>query len=152
MKIALVYDRVNKIGGAERVLTALHEIWPDAPLYTAIYDPKSAPWATAMNIRPSWINRIPFAKQNHELYPWLTPFAFESFDFEGYDIVISITSAEAKTVLTKPHTKHVCYCLTPTRYLWSENEFYQKNPGFGILNPIASMVFSVLKSDRKSVV
>lgn len=95
------------------------------------------------------MNRIPFAKQNHELYPWLTPFAFESFDFEGYDIVISITSAEAKTVLTKPHTKHVCYCLTPTRYLWSENEFYQKNPGFGIFNPIASMVFSVLKSPLK---
>lgn len=65
------------------------------------------------------MQKIPFAKTHHELFPWLTPLAFESLDFSDFDIVISITSAEAKGIITKPQTLHICYCLTPTRYLWS---------------------------------
>jgi len=126
MKVALVYDRVNKWGGAERVLLALHEIWPDAPLYTAVYDPKRAPWAKVFDVRPSFLQHFPFAKSHHELYPWLTQMAFESFSFDEYDVVISVTSAEAKAIITKPRTLHVCYCLTPTRYLWSGYETYQE--------------------------
>jgi glycosyltransferase involved in cell wall biosynthesis len=125
MKVALVYDRVNKIGGAERVLEALHEIFPDAPLYTAVYNPKTAPWAKDFKIIPSFMQKIPFAKNHHELFPWLTPLAFESFDFSGFDMVISVTSAEAKNILTKPKTFHLCYCLTPTRYLWSGSTEYK---------------------------
>ena len=119
MKIALVYDRVNKIGGAERVLEALHEVFPEAPLYTAVYNPETAPWAKDFKVIPSFMQKIPFAKTHHELFPWLTPLAFESFDFSDFDLVVSITSAEAKNILTKPKTFHLCYCLTPTRYLWS---------------------------------
>lgn len=126
MKIALVYDRINKWGGAERVLLALHEIWPDAPLYTAVYDPERAPWAKVFDIRPSFLQYFPFAKSHHEFYPWLTQMAFESFSFDEYDVVISVTSAEAKAIITKPHTVHICYCLTPTRYLWSGYETYQE--------------------------
>ncbi|OGG14470.1 hypothetical protein A2875_03505 [Candidatus Gottesmanbacteria bacterium RIFCSPHIGHO2_01_FULL_46_14] len=126
MKVALVYDRVNKWGGAERVLLALHEIWPDAPLYTAVYDPARAPWANVFDVRPSFLQHFPFAKSHHELYPWLTQMAFEFFSFDGYDVVISVTSAEAKSIITKPNTLHVCYCLTPTRYLWSGYEIYQE--------------------------
>ncbi len=124
MNVALVYDRVNKIGGAERVLLALHELFPDAPLYTAVYDPKRASWAEVFQVKPTWMNSIPLAKSNHEFFPWLTPFAFESIDFDDFDLVISITSAEAKSIITKPKTKHICYCLTPTRYLWSGFNFY----------------------------
>jgi len=124
MKIAFVYDRVNKIGGAERVLVALHEIWPDAPLYTAVYNPETALWAKDFKIIPSFLQKFPFAKTHHELYPWLTPLAFETFDFTGFDIVISITSAEAKGIITKPGTLHICYCLTPTRYLWNGYQDY----------------------------
>jgi glycosyltransferase involved in cell wall biosynthesis len=119
MKVALVYDRVNKIGGAERVLEALHEIWPEAPLYTAVYNPTTAPWAKKFQVIPSFLNKFPLAKKHHEAYPWLTPMAFESFAFSGYDVVISVTSAEAKGIITRPSTLHLCYCLTPTRYLWS---------------------------------
>lgn len=119
MKIALVYDRVNKIGGAERILLALHEIWPEAPLYTAVYNSQTAPWAKDFEVKTSFLQKFPLAKTRHELYPWLTPAAFESLDLGGFDVVISVSSAEAKGVLTKPSTLHLCYCLTPSRYLWS---------------------------------
>jgi glycosyltransferase involved in cell wall biosynthesis len=123
MKIAFVYDRVNKIGGAERILMALHEIWPQAPLYTAVYNPESAPWSADFKVIPSFLQKFPWARTRHEFYAPLMPLAFESFTFDppagGFDVVISITSAEAKGIITKPKTLHVCYCLTPTRYLWS---------------------------------
>lgn len=131
MKVALVYDRVNKWGGAERVLLALHEIWPEAPLYTAVYDQERASWAKVFDIRASFLNYLPFASSHHELYPWLTPLAFETFNFDEFDAVISVTSAEAKNIITKPHTLHICYCLTPTRYLWSGYKDYLENPGLG---------------------
>jgi len=124
MKVALVYDRVNKWGGAERVLLALHEIWPEAPLYTAVYHPQTAPWASVFKVIPSFLQNFPLAKKHHELYPWLMPFAFESFNFDEYDVVISVTSEAAKGIITKPQTLHLCYCLTPTRYLWSGYEEY----------------------------
>lgn len=130
MKIALVYDRMNKIGGAERVLVTLHEIWPEAPLYTAVYNPKTAPWARGFKVIPSFLEKFPFAKTQHEAYPWLTPLAFESFDFSEFDIVISVTSAEAKGIITKPKTLHICYCLTPTRYLWSGYQDYFRSSVF----------------------
>ncbi len=132
MKIALVYDRVNKFGGAEKVLLALHEIWPEAPLFTAVYSPRRAGWARIFpRVIPSFLNYLPLARVHHELYPWLTPLAFESFDFSGYDVVISVTSAEAKAVITRPATLHLCYCLTPTRYLWSHQKEYLREPGLG---------------------
>ena len=127
MKVAIVYDRVNKWGGAERVLLALHEIFPEAPLYTSVYDEKGAPWAKVFpGVKTSFLQKFPFAKSNHELFASLMPLAFESFDFSGFDLVISVTSEAAKGVRTKPGTLHVCYCLTPTRYLWSHHDEYFK--------------------------
>ncbi len=134
MRIALVYDRVNKIGGAERVLETLHQIFPQAPLYTAVYNPKTAPWAKEFKVMPSFLNKFPLAKTQHELYPYLMPLAFESFDFSAYDIVISITSEAAKGIITKPETLHLCYCLTPTRYLWSGYEDYFRNKALRFLS------------------
>lgn len=142
--VALVYDRVNKFGGAERILLALHQIWPQAPLYTSVYDSKGAPWAKDFKIITSFIQKIPFAKKHHEIYPWLMSFAFENFNFDNYDLVISLTSAEAKGIITKPKTFHVCYCLTPTRYLWSGYQHYLKNPRYGWLNPLARLVMKTL--------
>ncbi len=141
MRIAFVYDRVNKWGGAERVLLALHEIWPEAPLFTAVYDKKRAPWANVFDVRTSFLQNIPFVVCHHEFFAWLTPLAFESFSFDDYDVVISVTSAEAKGIITKPHTCHICYCLTPTRYLWSGYDWYVQNPGLGQLDGIVRSVF-----------
>lgn len=126
MKVALVYDRVTKFGGAERVLLALHQIWPDAPLYTAIYDQKKAPWAKAFTVIPSFLNKCSLIRRHHEWFANLMPFAFESFNFDKFDLIISVTSAEAKGIITKPHQLHINYLLTPTRYLWSHRHHYQQ--------------------------
>ncbi len=129
MKVALVYDRVNKWGGAERVLLALHEMFPDAPLYAAVYSPKNAQWAKVFpEIHTSFLQKIPFLNTRHELLGTFMPIAFETFDFSGFDLVISVTSEAAKGIITKPPTKHICICLTPTRYLWSGYDYYFRNP------------------------
>ena len=129
MKTAIVYDRVNKWGGAEKVLIALHEIYPDAPLYTSVYSPEKAPWAKVFpKVIPSFMQKLPILKNYHELLGWLTPIAYETFNFDEYDLVISVTSEAAKGIITKPKTLHICYCLTPTRYLWSGYEEYLRNP------------------------
>lgn len=124
MKVALVYDRVNKWGGAERVLLALHELWPEAPLYTSVYDQKLAPWADVFDVRTSFIQRLPLPKNEHENYPFLMGIAFEGLDFSNFDIVISVTSEFAKAIITKPWTLHLCYCLNPTGYIWSGYDSY----------------------------
>lgn len=130
MKVALVYDRLNKWGGAERILLALHKLFPDAPLYTSVYDKEKASWAKVFEVKTSFLQKFPFAMR-HELYATLMPLVFESFSakggFDEFDLVISVTSEAAKGIITKPQTKHICYCLTPTRYLWSGYEEYFKN-------------------------
>ena len=133
MRVALVYDRVNKIGGAERVLETLHQIWPEAPLYTAVFYPQTAPWSKKFKVIPSFLNKFPLARKRHEAYPYLMPLAFESFDFNEYDVVISVTSEAAKGIVTQPKTFHLCYCLTPTRYLWSGYDDYFQNNFFRFL-------------------
>lgn len=128
MKVAIVYDRVNKWGGAERFLLAMHQIFPDAPLYTSVYNPKKAEWAKVFpKVIPSFLQKFPFAKNHHELYAPLMPLVFESFNFDKYELVISVTSEAAKGIITTPKTKHICYMLTPTRYLWSGYKDYFRN-------------------------
>ena len=135
LKVALVYDRVNKWGGAERVLLALHELFPKAPLYTALYDETKAEWAKVFpGVRTSFLQKLPGAKRRHEWLSVLMPLAFESFDFFGFDVVISVTSEAAKGVITGPDTLHICYCLTPTRYLWSQYHEHRRWHRFGWFN------------------
>lgn len=142
-KVAIVYDRVNKWGGAERVLLTLHEMFPKAYLYTSLYDYKKAPWAKAFpKVITSFLQKIPFVKGNHELIGWLMPLAFETFNFDKYDLVISVTSEAAKGIITNPKTLHVCYMLTPTRYLWSHYNLYFRNP---ILKFISKPVVNYLR-------
>ncbi|MEJ2347771.1 MAG: glycosyltransferase, partial [Patescibacteria group bacterium] len=129
MKIALLYDRVNKWGGAERVLVALHEIFPEAPLFTAVYSSQKAEWAKVFpEVIPTFLQKIPFTEDKHELLGTFTPIAFETLDLSDFDLVISVTSEAAKGVIVKPPAVHLCYCLTPTRYLWSAHDLYFKNP------------------------
>ena len=133
MKVALVYDRVNKFGGAERVIGSLHKIFPEAPLFTLVHEPKSAPWADKFTVIPSFVNSLPFFKKHHEWLPPLSSMAFETLSLEGYDVIISITSSDAKAVLTKPNQVHICYCLTPNRYFWSGQGEYQNDIKFKLI-------------------
>lgn len=143
MKVALVYDRVNKWGGAERVLLALKKIFPQADLYTSVYYSAKASWAKEFKITTSFLQSIPLARKHHELFSFFMPLAFESFHFENYDLVISVTSESAKGIITRPGTTHVCICLTPTRYLWSGYEEYFRN---SLIKLFAGPVVSYLRA------
>ena len=127
MRVALVYDRLNKIGGAEQVLVAFHEIYPQADWYTSVWDPNHAEFSRGWRVHTSWISKLPFLRNHHEWFPWAMPFIFEAFDFSEYDLVISIGSAESKGIITNPDTIHLNYCLTPTRYLYSHKAEYLSN-------------------------
>jgi glycosyltransferase involved in cell wall biosynthesis len=128
MRVALVYDRLNKIGGAEQVLIEFNRLFPNADWYTSVYNPNIATFAKSWHVKSSWLSGIPILRDHHEFYPFLMPFIFESFDFSSYDLVISIGSAECKGIITLPHTIHLHYCLTPTRYLYSHSKYYLSNP------------------------
>lgn len=132
MKVALVHDYLNQYGGAERVLDELHAIWPEAPVYASIYNPASMPeryrhW----DIRTSSLNRVPFANRKHQALLFLLPQAFETFDLDEYDLVISSSSGFAHGVLTRPQTLHVCYCHSPPRFLWDYHN-YARHEGLGV--------------------
>ena len=149
MKVAIVYDRVNKWGGAERVLLALHEIFPKAPLYTSVYDSKKASWAKVFpEVRTSFLQKFPFTKNNHEFLAIFMPWAFGSFDLKEFDVVISVTSEAAKGVKVNHGQIHICYCLTPTRYLWSHHDEYFKGQAF---KAIAGPAIRYLKRWDKKV-
>mgnify|MGYP001559989028 CR=1 FL=1 len=127
-KIAIVYDWIDKWGGVERVLLDLHKMFPEAIFYTSYFDKKKASWANDLKIKTSFLQSLPnFIKKNRILSFIFYPFAFESFNFSDYDLVISVTSSFAKSIITKPGTKHICYLLTPTRYLWSHKKDYLSN-------------------------
>lgn len=129
MKTAIVYDRVNKWGGAERVLLALNEIYPEAHLFTSVYSAKKASWAKVFpKIETSFLHKLSIIRERHEFLPFLMPLAFETLDLSDYDLVISVTSEAGKGVLVRPGATHICYLLTPTRYLWSGYDDYFKNP------------------------
>ncbi len=119
---------------------ALKEIWPGAPLFTAVYNPEAAPWAKVFEIKTSFLQKLPLAKRQHEWFAWLTPFAFSTLNFDKFNVVISVTSAEAKGINISKGTLHICYCLTPTRYLWSGRKLYEKDGikgiGLKILGPV----------------
>lgn len=126
-KVAIVYDWIDKWGGVERILLTLHEMFPDAEFFTSYYDNEKAIWAKNLKIRTSFIQKLPnFIKKNRLLSLLFYPYAFESFNFNEYDLVISVTSSFAKSIITQPKTLHLCYLLTPTRFLWSHREEYVK--------------------------
>jgi glycosyltransferase involved in cell wall biosynthesis len=133
VKLAIVCSWLNQYGGAERVLEVIHDMYPDAPIYTSIYWPQALPERyRSWDIRPSFLNRLPGIRRRHQLYLPLYPLAFEHLDLRGYDVVLSLTSAFAHGVITPAETRHVCYCLTPARFLWNYAGYIERE-GIGRL-------------------
>lgn len=129
MKVALVHDYLREYGGAERVLEVLHELFPDAPVYTAYYNPDNLgdnrkrfkDW----DIRTSVLQKMPFASKLISPFRVFAPMIFESFDLSEYDLVISSSFTYfSKAVITKPETLHVSYVHTPPRYLYGYTTSY----------------------------
>jgi glycosyltransferase involved in cell wall biosynthesis len=126
MKIAIVHDFLMQMGGAEKVVEVLHDMFPEAPIYTSAYDPKAMPmYYRTWDIRTSFLQKMWWKKHSHRLALLLYPTAFESFDLSEYDLVISSSSAFAKGVITQPHTKHLCYTYTPMRYAWTTRRYME---------------------------
>ena len=147
MKLAIVCSWLNQYGGAERVLEVVHAMYPQAPIYTSIYRPQALPERyRSWDIRPSFLNRLPFIGRFHQAYLPLYPLAFESLDLRGYDTVLSVTSAFGHGVITSAETRHVCYCLTPARFLWNYHGYIERE-GLGRLARLGLAPF--LKSLRQ---
>lgn len=126
-KIAIVHDYLNQFGGAERVVAALHEMFPDAPVYTSIYDAKKMPPVfKSMDIRASFMQKIPFIMRFYRYFFWLYPKAFEGFDLSEYDLIISSSSAYAKGIKKRDDAVHVCYCHNPMRFVWRYDDYIKQ--------------------------
>ncbi|MFI5274686.1 MAG: glycosyltransferase, partial [Ktedonobacterales bacterium] len=133
MRVALVHDYLNQMGGAEKVLLALHDLFPQAPIYTTIYDPARVDARfRSTDIRTSGLQRLPLIKRHHQPFLPLYPFAFERMDLRAYDLVISDSSAFAKGIVTRPEALHICYCHTPMRWAWNYEEYVERE-GLGRL-------------------
>lgn len=118
MRIALVHDWLNQVGGAEDVLEVLARLYPDAPIFTSIYDRRRMPAAMSRwDIRVSWMDRLPMIHRHHRPYLPLYPLTFEHTHLAGYDVVLSNKSGFCHGI-DAGGALHVCYCLTPTRYVW----------------------------------
>lgn len=119
MKIAIAYDYLTQMGGGERVIQALHGIFPDAPIYTVVYCPDAmSDDFREMDIRTSFVDRLPLSHKKFELYIPLYAFGMEQFDLREFDVVLSVSTMVAKGVVTGPHTCHVSLCFTPMRWAW----------------------------------
>lgn len=124
MKIAIVHDYLNQMGGAENVLLVLHDLFPQAPIFTTIYEPALVdPAFRRMDIRTTFMQRLPFVHRHHQAFLPVFPFAIESIDLRGYSVVLSMSSAWSKNVITRPEQCHVNYCLTPMRFAWTFEEY-----------------------------
>jgi glycosyltransferase involved in cell wall biosynthesis len=133
------------MGGAEKVLEALHELYPEAPVYTSVYCPAAMPTEyRSWDIRTSSLQRWPARRRLHRLMLPFYPAAFESFDLSAYDLVISSSSAFAKGVITLPHTRHVCYMHAPMRYVWM-SDTYLKGEREGRFRFMLGPVFHYLR-------
>jgi glycosyltransferase involved in cell wall biosynthesis len=127
LRVAIVHDWLNQIGGAEEVLEALLEIFPGAPVYTSIYWPEAMPAAyRKWDIRTTWMDRLPGIHGHHQPYLLFYPLAFGGLELNGYDLVISNKSAFSLGVRTSLQTRHICYCLTPTRFVWDYDAYVRR--------------------------
>ncbi len=148
-RVALVHPWLTNQGGSERVLEAFCRAYPDAPVYTSVYETSALPVFRERDVRTSFLQSWPLARRRHQLFPVLRRRAFESFDFSEFDIVVTSDHSEAKGILTGPGTLHVAYIHTPTRYYWSDYQRYLAEPGFGRLDPLVRAAMPTLSSSMR---
>ncbi|MFZ3131884.1 MAG: glycosyltransferase, partial [Desulfosporosinus sp.] len=127
-KIAIVHEWLTNMGGSEQVVSVLLELFPNAPVYTSLFEPTNLISSLAeADVRPSFLQCLPkFLRKHQNLLP-LMPYAFEQFDLSEYDLILSSSSSCAKGVITGTKTMHVCYCYTPMRYAWDSYHLYMKS-------------------------
>jgi glycosyltransferase involved in cell wall biosynthesis len=146
MHIAIIHDYLNQYGGAERVLEALHELYPDAPVYTSIYNPTAMPAAYRdWDIRTTFMQRLPGWKTYFRHYFLLYPSAFESLNLKNYDLIISSSSAYAKGIIPAPGAIHICYCHTPMRFAWRTEDYIERESIRGFKATILPIILTFMR-------
>lgn len=152
-KVALVTDWLTNMGGAEPVLLDIHKLFPNAPIYTSVYDKKNMPAFHGIDVRTTAMqDSLPKpVRFKHVLWPTLRSKAFRELDLSEFDIIISTSSAEAKAVRkTHPSQIHIAYIHTPIRYYWSHYDEFRKEFNFGALTPLIRPFIPLLvKGQRK---
>lgn len=152
-KIAIITDWITDFGGQSRVDLALHEAFPDAPIYTSVYEPDelAREHFAQLDIRTTWLQKLPKPlRKLQRLFPVLRVWAFRSLDLSEFDIIISSSSAESKQVRKTRHNQiHICYCHTPIRYYWNNYREYRKNPGFRWLNPLVRLAMPLFVPSQR---
>lgn len=150
-RIAIVHDWLTNMGGGENVVLALHEAFPDAPVYTSTYTPEKMPAFKNIDVRTTSLQNLPKPlRKLHKFLPTLRVRAFAQLDLSEFDIIISSSSAESKQVRkTRPDQVHICYCHTPIRYYWSHYDEYKKDPGFGKLNWLVRLAMPLMVPSLK---
>jgi glycosyltransferase involved in cell wall biosynthesis len=152
MKIAIVHDFLNQYGGAEKVVEVLNELFPEAPIYTIIYDKDIMPANFRnMDIRTSYMQKIPGINRHFKKFLLFYPRAVESFNLKEYDLVISSSSSFAKGAVTNQNICHICYCYTPMRFVWDYKHYIEKeNFNKIVLKMLPSVMKRLKKWDIKS--
>jgi glycosyltransferase involved in cell wall biosynthesis len=146
MRIALIHDWLNQIGGAEDVLGSMVELCPGAPVYTSMYAPDLMPPAyRKWDIRVTWMDRLPGIYRHHQVYLPLYPLAFQSLDLRGYDVILSNKSGFCHGVSVPQGAIHICYCLTPTRYIWNLRDYAKRERLPSIANALLPPVIALMR-------
>jgi len=146
MKIAIVHDYLNQYGGAEKVVEALHDLYPEAPIYTSIYLPQNLPAVFGkMDIRTSFMQRLPFLKTHFKKYLMLYPMAFERLDLRAYDVILSSSSGFAKGVKIPANCLHICYCYSPMRFAWNYESYMAQESLSSLVRSLLPFFISRLK-------
>lgn len=138
LRIALAHDSFTQLGGAERLVDAFHEIYPEAPVFTLVLDSALKEKYATWDIRTSWLQILYNFFPKLQYFLFLIPAAVASLDFSGYDVVLSSSSVFIKNIKVPKGTIHINYCNTPARFLWSEPEYVKEEVPY-VLRPIVSL-------------
>lgn len=130
-KVAIVCDWLTNMGGAERVIYALHQMFPDAPIYTSTYEPDAMPLFDSAVVHTAWFQKLPKSLRKHQLLTLPRQWYFGHLKLKGFDLVISASGAEAKAVRA-PDGLHINICYTPTLYYWIKTDNYLQKSSDGI--------------------
>lgn len=136
LRVAIVHDWLTNMGGAEPLVLELHKLYPEAPIYTSVYDKDKMTAFADCDVRTTYLQKLlpKFLRYKHILWPVLRAHAFRKLDMSEYDLIISSSTAESKAVKKSPDATHICYCNTPTRYYWSHYEEFKNSFHFGPMN------------------
>jgi glycosyltransferase involved in cell wall biosynthesis len=146
LKVALIHDWLTGMRGGEKCLEVLCELYPDADLYTLLYfKNRLSGIIERMNIKTSFIQKLPMASRYYRYYLPLFPMAIERFDLKGYDLVVSTSHCVAKGILPPPDALHISYCFTPMRYIWDMRFEYFKSSDHEFQNLVTSFFSNYLR-------